>query len=1080
MKNIFTLLLSFLSVFSLTHAQTLTTSALSSSSFCQNGELDVPYTISGSYNSGNVFTAQLSDETGSFASATAIGTLTATSAGTISATLPNLLTSGTNYRIRVVSSDPAVTGSDNGTDLDITGATLDPSTFGSNSWNVFCYSIDSYTNNVNNFDFSDYRGYYTEAGVNFNSTDLWNDNSNPSTAPGYVGCEIGNNRHNVQYKREGFPCGYYQVNIASESGQAGFDDAAKLIIDGTTVWSNGGCCQAINNVWSGILSSTSQVEFVWSENGGRSYGRVTFVQQNFPTVTPDVTICAGSSTTLTASGASNYDWSTNSTHLVAPLNTASVVVSPAGGTANSVETYTVTATDATSGCVLSNTVDVTINPLPNTSVTPNSGSYCGSGTVDVEASGANTYTYSPMTGVTLNSASGHLATLSPTTTTTYTVTGSNNCATSTATVTVTVTNPTGDPNDFGNNTWNVYCYNGNNFNTYNGFYVHSGQDFDSRDVWSNNSSPSNAAGYSGCSIPNDQHSFRYKREGFPCGYYSIDMPNHDDHVRLIIDGVTVFSQNSWFQNIYKADVWSGYLDENSQVEMNVREFGGGSNAGLIFNYIAGPSNGANQTVWNGNVSNDWFDPANWCSVVPSGSIEAIIPDGLTNYPEITTSGSISDGVVIKAGATLTISGSNTLEVTGNWDNDGTFVANSSTVEFTGSDPATIGGEAITTFNDITINKSITANAITLDTMINIAGGLSLTNGIMNASTDTLVLNAGASITEVSNSSYVRGSVQKVGSTAFTFPLGGANLYRPIAISAPGNPTDHFTATYFPSNPDATYSTTTLVSSLDHVSTCEYWILDRTGGSSNVTVELSWASNSCGVTNPDDLAVVRWDGSRWQNHGNGSVTGGASSGTVTSSAAITSFSPFTLGSTSGANPLPIELVSFDATATPNKTVQLDWVTAAEINNEFFTIERSQNLEKWEEIQFLPGQGTTTQTTKYSTLDERPYSGVSYYRLKQTDFNGDFEYSSVVSVAFDGGTTSITAYPNPTTDRVYIEGSNLTPNGFVLYSSLGKAVGGQAQVRYVREGLVEVNLTSLPAGVYTVVTSNGKAHQKIIKR
>jgi hypothetical protein len=89
------------------------------SPLCQGAAINVPYTINGAYNSGNVFTAQLSDATGSFASPVSIGTLTTTSAGTILATIPLSTAYGTGYKIRVISSNPAITGSANAANITI-------------------------------------------------------------------------------------------------------------------------------------------------------------------------------------------------------------------------------------------------------------------------------------------------------------------------------------------------------------------------------------------------------------------------------------------------------------------------------------------------------------------------------------------------------------------------------------------------------------------------------------------------------------------------------------------------------------------------------------------------------------------------------------------------------------------------------------------------------------------------------------------------------------------------------------------------------------------------------------------------
>ncbi|MEJ7681705.1 MAG: putative metal-binding motif-containing protein [Segetibacter sp.] len=87
---------------------------------CINENISVPYTATGTYNTTNTFTAQLSNATGDFTNAINIGSVAATTSGTITATLPANTTSGAGYRIRVVSGDAAVTGSDNGRDITIT------------------------------------------------------------------------------------------------------------------------------------------------------------------------------------------------------------------------------------------------------------------------------------------------------------------------------------------------------------------------------------------------------------------------------------------------------------------------------------------------------------------------------------------------------------------------------------------------------------------------------------------------------------------------------------------------------------------------------------------------------------------------------------------------------------------------------------------------------------------------------------------------------------------------------------------------------------------------------------------------
>lgn len=108
--------------------------------------------------------------------------------------------------------------------------------------------------------------------------------------------------------------------------------------------------------------------------------------------------------------------------------------------------------------------------------------------------------------------------------------------------------------------------------------------------------------------------------------------------------------------------------------------------------------------------------------------------------------------------------------------------------------------------------------------------------------------------------------------------------------------------------------------------------------------------------------------------------------------------YTIGTTNiTASPLPIELVNF--TAVPNgKQVDLHWQTATEINNDYFTIERSQDGVETTIVATVPGAGNSNALLRYAAIDPSPLPGTSFYRLKQTDYNGTFSYSPWVAVSF----------------------------------------------------------------------------------
>jgi hypothetical protein len=176
-----------------------------------------------------------------------------------------------------------------------------------------------------------------------------------------------------------------------------------------------------------------------------------------------------------------------------------------------------------------------------------------------------------------------------------------------------------------------------------------------------------------------------------------------------------------------------------------------------------------------------------------------------------------------------------------------------------------------------------------------------------------------------------------------------------------------------------------------------------------------------------------------------------------------------------NPLPIKLVTFDGKVQDNKIV-LTWMTATEKNNRLFTIERSANAKEWKALYDIEGAGSSTTAHNYQYTDESPLNGTNYYRLKQTDENGDVSYSYIVSVKRFSLASDVTLYPNPARDnQLFISGlegrgdwqisvSNATSQ--LLYS--GSVVGDR------------VTLPELAPGMYFVRLSNSASEEsKVFK-
>ncbi|MFN5169277.1 MAG: T9SS type A sorting domain-containing protein [Cyclobacteriaceae bacterium] len=109
-------------------------------------------------------------------------------------------------------------------------------------------------------------------------------------------------------------------------------------------------------------------------------------------------------------------------------------------------------------------------------------------------------------------------------------------------------------------------------------------------------------------------------------------------------------------------------------------------------------------------------------------------------------------------------------------------------------------------------------------------------------------------------------------------------------------------------------------------------------------------------------------------------------------------------------LPIELLEFKA-KLGKEGVEISWVTATEINNDFFTVEKSNNGIDFYSLTKIAGAGNSTQQIKYSVTDISPFQGVNYYRLKQTDYDGKFDYSRVIYIDVESSLPTNSIYPNP---------------------------------------------------------------------
>jgi hypothetical protein len=182
-------------------------------------------------------------------------------------------------------------------------------------------------------------------------------------------------------------------------------------------------------------------------------------------------------------------------------------------------------------------------------------------------------------------------------------------------------------------------------------------------------------------------------------------------------------------------------------------------------------------------------------------------------------------------------------------------------------------------------------------------------------------------------------------------------------------------------------------------------------------------------------------------------------------------------------LPIDLLLFTAKYKDGK-VHLYWSTASEVNNDYFTIERSVNGKTFETVGTLKGSGTTGETNNYLFTDAEPLKGRSYYRLKQTDYDGKFEYSTLAPVLVGINKPEFSVFPNPSKGEninLFLSGVEDMNAAVVISDLSGKVVFteiiGQENGSFF-ESIPTVE--KLPAGVYfvTVKTNQGNFYEKLV--
>jgi len=521
-----------------------------------------------------------------------------------------------------------------------------------------------------------------------------------------------------------------------------------------------------------------------------------------------------------------------------------------------------------------------------------------------------------------------------------------------------------------------------------------------------------------------------------------------------------------------------------------------------------------QTYWTGTGGDqDWSNTGNWdTNIVPDASTDVDIPN-TGNDPILDASGLTCKNLVIEALASLTGAPACNLTISGNVTGGGTLDAEASTITISGSisvsffDQITstiiLNGSSLTPqslngyeFYNLTINNSNAGIALTGDLTIDnnltmtqgniISAGHGITIGTDGSHTGTLTYTAGNFTgTGVLSRWYHAGTSYSLGGASSLYPLGTSTKKRQCWLA--GTPTSDGTVSvsYTDDNTVSTFGTPVSEHSqtFTHIHN-SHWEYSTANGftGSGLSIRIS-AESLPGVSDFSTLDVTGQTGAAPGTYA--SPTGSNGTPEVNRTGLTDANFPqdfFFAGDV--ANALPVTLIDFNAVYRDGN-VNLSWQTASEINNDHFEIERSLDGIGWQRIGWAKGNGNSQDIKHYfytDNLDGIVPTGPIYYRLKQIDFNGAFEYSIIRSVNLDPIATEIQAYPNPVTNSLNLSWANtdnspavlkLTDlNGRVLFSEDVSGIGLKRR---------EIDMRGCPSGVYFVEVATGKVglRKKIMK-
>ncbi len=401
------------------------------------------------------------------------------------------------------------------------------------------------------------------------------------------------------------------------------------------------------------------------------------------------------------------------------------------------------------------------------------------------------------------------------------------------------------------------------------------------------------------------------------------------------------------------------------------------------------------------------------------------------------------------------------------------------------------------FSNITINPGGGHDTVYFYSPIslNSNGAFALNSGIlklnsnkltlMNSSTNAITRTTGFVISEsATNLSSIKWNIP-IDFVAHRYPFanssgtfipfyfqgtGGTGTYVTVATYAPT--TNVISHTPYP--PTVTHIRNTAGVNDSAYMVNRFWQIDADTSIGHPTATMYFkyaAAEAPAINNTTALNAQRWNAGNtgwFQPTGSQSWVGGASDSVRTPS--VSTFSPWTLAQTG--HSLPIELLNFTATYN-GLNVDLNWSTASETNNEYFTILRTVNNSDFDFITSVAGAGNTNIFTNYHAVDYKPLTGLSYYQLKQTDFDGHTTLSDLKPITIGNTVFEIkNIYSNHDESTIHVlVNDNVNENITVLLVDvLGNVMVRQKEALTSTASDIKINAANLPLGIYFITVQS----------